>query len=200
MAVDYSAHPGPIPPNEAAEPDDLGARLQALRMQYGLSQRELARRAGLTNSAISLIEQNQVSPSVASLAKLVGALGMTLGEFFATDPTEHLEPFYRAADLMDIGVHGVSLRLVGAEVSERALQVLHERYPPGADTGEEMLTHAGEEAGVVIRGRIRVTVGAMSEVLGAGDAYYFKSRLPHRFCNEGDEICELVSAATPPTL
>jgi mannose-6-phosphate isomerase-like protein (cupin superfamily) len=36
-------------------------------------------------------------------------------------------------------------------------------------------------------------------VLGPGEAYYFDSRIPHRFRNPADEICELVSACTPPT-
>ncbi|MGH8315339.1 MAG: helix-turn-helix domain-containing protein, partial [Steroidobacterales bacterium] len=41
--------------------------LRAVRSMYGLSQRELAKRAGVTNGMISLIEQNRVSPSVSSL-------------------------------------------------------------------------------------------------------------------------------------
>ena len=46
---------------------DVGARLKHVRELHGLSQRELARRAGVTNGLISLIEQNRVSPSVGSL-------------------------------------------------------------------------------------------------------------------------------------
>jgi transcriptional regulator with XRE-family HTH domain len=46
---------------------DVGARLRAVRTMYGMSQRELAKRAGVTNGLISLIEQNRVSPSVHSL-------------------------------------------------------------------------------------------------------------------------------------
>lgn len=38
---------------------DIGKSLQALRKAHGLSQRELAARAGLTNGTISLIEQNK---------------------------------------------------------------------------------------------------------------------------------------------
>ena len=41
---------------------DIGARLQLVRKSKGLSQRELAKRVGVTNSTISLIEQNKVSP------------------------------------------------------------------------------------------------------------------------------------------
>ena len=46
---------------------DIGARLRAVREKAGLSQRELARKAGVTNSTISLIEQEAHSPSLASL-------------------------------------------------------------------------------------------------------------------------------------
>jgi transcriptional regulator with XRE-family HTH domain len=49
---------------------DVGARLKHVREMQGLSQRELARRAGVTNGLISLIEQNRVSPSVGSLKKV----------------------------------------------------------------------------------------------------------------------------------
>jgi mannose-6-phosphate isomerase-like protein (cupin superfamily) len=51
----------------------------------------------------------------------------------------------------------------------------------------------------VVAGRVELTVGAQSRVLGPGDAYYFTSAVPHRFRNFGDEPCEIISACTPPT-
>jgi mannose-6-phosphate isomerase-like protein (cupin superfamily) len=44
-----------------------------------------------------------------------------------------------------------------------------------------------------------VTVGANTRVLGAGDAFYFSTAVPHRFRNPGAEDCEIISASTPPT-
>jgi transcriptional regulator with XRE-family HTH domain len=178
---------------------DLGGRLRALRMRQQLSQRELGRRARLAHAAISQIEQNKVSPSVASLRKIVHALGLTLGEFFTTDAPAPRQVFFPASDLPEIGAEGVSLRLVGAKVPGRTLQILRETYPPGADTGTEMLEHAGEEGGVVVAGSITITVGAETRLLKPGDAYLFPSTLPHRFRNDSDEVCEIVSASTPPT-
>ena len=64
---------------------DVGARLRALRQMHGLSQRELARRAGVTNGLISLVEMNRVSPSVSSLKKLLDGIPMSLAEFFTGD-------------------------------------------------------------------------------------------------------------------
>ncbi|MEQ5802439.1 cupin domain-containing protein [Halomonas sp. H10-9-1] len=177
---------------------DVGGRLRQLRLARSLSQRELAKRAGVTNSTISLIEQNSVSPSVSSLKKILDALPVSISAFFAGDELSAPKTFYRAGELTEIGDGRLSFRLVAARRPERHMSIIHERYPPGADTGEEMLEHAGEEGGVVVAGEIEITVNGESEVLGAGDAYYFDSRLPHRFRNPGEETCVIVSANTPP--
>ncbi|GHC25804.1 cupin domain-containing protein [Aidingimonas halophila] len=179
---------------------DVGGRLRALRIERDLSQRELAKRANVTNSTISLIEQNSVSPSVSSLKKILDALPVSISEFFAGEPSQE-EPkvFYRAEELTDIGDGQLSWRLIGARRPGRSMSILHERYPPGADTGETMLEHDGEEGGVIVSGTIELTVGNEVQQLGTGDAYYFDSRLPHRFRNVGDRECVIVSANTPPS-
>ncbi len=166
---------------------------------YGLSQRELAKRAGVTNGLISLIEQNRVSPSVGSLKKVLDGVPMALADFFTLDLAAQPPVFFPKDELADIGTGNVELRLVGSHLAKRSMSILHERYAPGADTGEEMLTHDGEEGGVVVRGRIELTVGGEARVLCAGDAFYFRSSLPHRFRNLGREECEIVSASAPPT-
>ena len=52
---------------------------------------------------------------------------------------------------------------------------------------------------MVVHGRIDLTIGGETRVLGPGDAYYFTSAIPHRFRNTGSETCEIISASTPPT-
>lgn len=178
---------------------DVGARLKQLRLSRGLSQRELAKRAGVTNSTISLIEQNNVSPSVSSLKKILDALPVSISAFFAGDEPSQPQSFYRQGELTEIGDGQLSWQLVAARRPDRRMSIIHERYPPGADSGEEMLEHDGEEGGVVVAGQIEITVNGEVGVLSAGDAYYFDSRLPHRFRNPGDEECVIVSANTPPT-
>lgn len=61
---------------------DVGERLQVIRKLKGLSQRELAKRAGVTNSTISMIEKNSVSPSISSLRKVLSGIPMSMVEFF----------------------------------------------------------------------------------------------------------------------
>ncbi len=178
---------------------DVGARLRNARTALGLSQRELARRAGVTNGLISLIEQNRVSPSVSSLKKVLDGIPMPLAEFFTLDLGAAPQAFYGAEELVELGNEEVSLRLIAAQRPGRQLTLLHERYAAGAATGEEMLAHRGEEGGIIIKGRIELTVGGATRVLGPGEAYYFASQLPHRFRNVGREACEIISACTPPT-
>lgn len=181
---------------------DIGQKLRAIRKKRGLSQRELATRAGLTNGTISLIEKNRTSPSVASLKSLLDAIPISMAEFFSTIEDETTpKAFYRADEFTEvspISAGQVSLRQLG-NAENHALQVLHETYPPGADTGLELLSHKGEEAGIVVRGSIEAIVDGDVCVLNAGDGYLFDSRLPHRFRNMGDEVCEIVSACTPPS-
>jgi transcriptional regulator with XRE-family HTH domain len=186
-------------PAGSLSPADVGGRLRAARVKYGLSQRELAKRAGLTHSAISLIEQNRVSPSVGSLKKILDGIPITLSEFFAEGMGDDAQIFYHRTELVELGSGKISYRQVGRQLKGRALQILHERLAPGADTGEMLLQHNAEEGGVIIRGALEVTVGTVQRVLKPGDAYYFNSNMPHRFRNVGDEECELVSACTPPS-
>jgi transcriptional regulator with XRE-family HTH domain len=178
---------------------DLGARLRSLREMHGLSQRELAKRAGVSNAIISLIEQNRSSPSVGSLKRVLDGLPISLAEFFAGETAARPQAFFAAAELPELAGGKISYRQVGRDLSGRSLQIIHERYAPGADTGEALLRHESEEGGVVLRGRLEVTVGDQRRVLGPGDAFYFDSRLPHRFRNPGAEECEVVTACTPPS-
>lgn len=178
---------------------DVGARLNAVRKMHDLSQRELAKRAGVTNGTISLIEQNRVSPSVSSLRKVLQGIPMSFSDFFSLEEAPRQKVFFAASELLEIGDGRISYRQVRRDMIGRALQILHERYAPGSDTGRAMLRHESEEGGVIIRGELEVTIGDQRRVLGPGDAYYFDSRLPHRFRNIGEKECELVSACTPPS-
>ncbi|AOU97409.1 XRE family transcriptional regulator [Acidihalobacter yilgarnensis] len=178
---------------------EVGARLRALRELYGLSQRELAKRAGVTNGMISQIEQDRVSPSIGSLKKILDGLAISIADFFTQDFGGPVQVFFERAAMPDLGNGPVNLFLVAAARKNRQMSMLREVYAPGADTGEDMLQHEGEEAGVVVRGRMEITVGSETRVLEPGDAYYFESRIPHRFRNPGIEEAEIVSANSPPT-
>src|SRR5215471_7895204 len=112
---------------------DIGGRLRFIRSRHKLSQRELAKRSGITNSTISLIEANQMNPSVGALKRILDGIPMGLAEFFAIEADRPRKAFYRADELTEIGKKPISYRQVGNNLFGRALQIWHEHYGPGGD-------------------------------------------------------------------
>lgn len=188
---------------------DVGTRLKELRIASNLSQRQLAEAANVPHGQISMIETNKSSPSVASLRKILGGIGIGMSEFFEPDAIDRETVFFTPSNLRDLtsrlysGVETVSGRVTLKQVGDARnhnLQILHETYEPGADTGGAMLEHLGSEGGIIISGEIEITVGGQCKVLKAGDAYLFQSQEPHRFRNIGDRPAVLISACSPPYL
>lgn len=180
---------------------DVGARLRAVRKKRGFSQRELAKRVGVTNSTISLIEQNRVSPSVGSLKKVLDGIPIALADFFTLDvDADEPERFvYPLAEQLDMGGDGIQYFMIGSGHHGRQLSILREIMAPGSDTGKDLLCHEGEKGGVIVQGTLELTVGDSVQVLGPGEGYYFATSRPHRFRNVGDDALIIVSASTPPT-
>ena len=179
--------------------ENIGLRLKTLRTAEGLSQRKLAALAGVSNATVSLIEHGRTDPSMGLLKRILDCLGVSFAEFFASATPGDEKFFYTKNELSRISDGPISYRQVGSDLSGSQLQILYERYRPGADTGQSMLSHDAEEGGIVLQGRLEVTVGERVQTLSAGDAYRFNSRLPHRFRNTGNEDCVIVSACTPPS-
>jgi transcriptional regulator with XRE-family HTH domain len=64
----------------------LGARVKLLRRERRLTQEELAERAGLTSKFVGEVERAESNPSAASLARMAGALSVSMGDLFEADP------------------------------------------------------------------------------------------------------------------
>lgn len=180
---------------------EIGERLKVARKSNDMSQRELAKIAGVTNRTISLIEKNQVSPSIGSLKKILDAMSVTLSDFFSSDvENEEKEKFWFDTDEQpDMGSGGLHYFLIASSQRERKLEILREVMPAGSDTGEDLLSHEGEEGGVIIKGKVEITVDGVTKTLSPGDGYYFKSTQPHRFKNTSKKEVVIISACTPST-
>ncbi len=181
---------------------NIGDRLREVRKANNYSQRQLAQLSGVTNGMISLIEQNAASPTVSSLTKILDALHMSLADFFATNPSIDQPYIYRAKEQIDIkaanDLHGaddnnITYRVIGS--SKAPIEMIHEIYEPSSDDAQELYTHDGFEAGMVVEGQIEVTIEDKTYILGEGDGFSFPSNLPHCFRNIGTVRARIVSAA-----
>ena len=178
----------------------VGARLRSLREKMGLSQRELAKRAGVTNTTISLIEQEAHAPSLASLHRILSAVSISMADFFALPASQQNAIFNSAADMMVVSRGAADLRVLAPERRDKSLQMFLERYEPGAGTGETPISHEGETAVVVIRGTVEVTVGEETHRIKAGGGYQLIGRQPYTLKNVGNVTAVVACACTPPMI
>jgi transcriptional regulator with XRE-family HTH domain len=187
----------------AGELADLGSRLREERARAGISQRELARRLGVSASLISQIESGQSKPSVSTLYAIVTELGVSLDDVFkvhddelaiataagagpesvATGPV--VRPNERHVVELDSGV--VWERLTTHQHED--VDFLHVIYDVGGSSApdERLMRHSGREYGYVLSGRLGVQLGFERHELGPGDSIAFDSTTPHRLWNLGDE-------------
>lgn len=176
---------------------EIGRHLRQEREAHGLSQRELARRLGLSPSLISQIEKGQSRPSVSTLYAIVNELGVSLDELLLRDPAGNGETparrgvgaVCRPDDREVIRLEsGVRWERLGGGVGSHVdfLYVVYDVGGASSDDGT-LMRHAGHEYGYVISGRLVVQIAFDTVELGPGDAVDFPSTTPHRLANVGDE-------------
>ena len=176
--------------------DDVPRRLRAERERRGISLRELARRLAISPSAISQIETGRARPSVATLWAIVTELGMSLDDLFqhgadgpdpepATPRAPVVTPEAREALQLATGVRWERLT-ADADPDVDFIWVVYD-VGGSSSPDDTFIRHAGHEYGLVLSGRLEVTFGFESRVLGPGDSIDFESTTPHRLRNAGDE-------------
>jgi transcriptional regulator with XRE-family HTH domain len=178
----------------------VGARLKAVREKAGMSQRELAKRAGVTNTTVSLIELEAHAPSLASLHRILAAIPISIADFFAMPASQQNVLFYNVEDLAVVTRGAADLRVLGSERRDKKLQLFIERYQPGAGTGDELLAHEGETAAIVIRGTIEVVVAGEKRIITSGGGYQLFGNQPYRLQNVGKVVAVVACACTPPMI
>ncbi len=200
--------PDPIAPSppasvpEATDGSELdGAEVRALRKARGMSLAELSAASALSVGYLSQIERNRSTPSVKALGAIARALGVTVGWFFsggAAGPPQERGLVVRRDNRRRIIFRDGFVDYLLSPGLDGSLELLLSHFKPGASTGEPY-THRGEEAGLVLRGRLEVTVGGRSFVLEQGDSFSFHSSEPHGYRNVADDETVVVYAITPPT-
>ena len=175
----------------------LGARLRGLRKERALSQRELADLADLSPNAISLIERDEISPSVATLQRLAAALGVKMSYFFESATVArilHFRPNQRPV----IRGAGLTIEGLGARLTGQQMEPFFITLASHADMGTGQVVHAGHEFVCCLAGRVRYEIDGAAYVLEPGDFLLFEANLPHRWGNPGDEDARLLLVLQAP--
>lgn len=188
----------------------LGEEIRNLRKARELTLEQLSVRCGRSASFLSKIERGAARPSLTALQDIAEALGVQIGWFFdesETVPDEERPFIVRSSrrrrltysDMASTDYLGLEDHLLSSGLDGN-LALGISRYAPGGSTGDDMQSHEGEEAGLVIEGTIALTIDDETFRLEAGDSFSFSSHLPHRYANVSDYDARIVWANTPISL
>lgn len=180
----------PIQPRDVASFFDVGARLLAQRQIRGLSQRELARRAGITNANLSMIEQGRVSPSVITLEKILLALELSLTEFFSA--TSETTPDVFSYQTLTLVKRGDSEYRLLPPAGDGEPYLLQQILAPGAVTTATWFGRKAWVSGILQSGELILWIDSCRHDLLPGDAFRFHLQRSHKFANETANPTKLV--------
>lgn len=193
-------------PVESGRLDDdavfMGSEIRSLRNARDITLQDLSAATRLSIGYLSQIERGISSPTVDALYAISRALGVTISWFFKpSDEASAIERdiVVRAGQRRQLKFgSGIIDELLSPNL-DRQLELLRCTFPPGATSGDVAYAHRGEEAGIVISGRLEVWVADKHFVLEEGDSFAFESHLPHRYRNPGRTKAVVIWAITPPS-
>jgi transcriptional regulator with XRE-family HTH domain len=168
---------------EAAVMAAIGSSVRRARARSGLTTRELAQRASMSQPFLSNIENGRSTPSVATLYKLAAALGVSASELLP-DSTDEGIVVVRAGEGVATGMDetpGVALSTLLAGAPGRIMEARSAVIEPGQPAGD-WFEHGGEDFLHVVDGVVLVEFGTgRVEELSAGDSVWHEGTIPHRW-------------------
>jgi transcriptional regulator with XRE-family HTH domain len=160
----------------------VGRKLRIVREERGLSQRELADRAGISANAVSLIERDENSPSVSTLQSLAAALNVKMSYFFDDHPPTpvlHVQADNRPA----ITSKGVQIEGLDGKLNYQEMEPFLVSLEPDSGSGERQVVHTGHELVYCLSGTIEYLIDGQVYTLEKGDFLLFEAHLPHLWRN-----------------
>jgi len=179
---------------------DIGLKIRKLRKSKNMSIAELAGNTNLSTGLISQIERDIIGTSVESLWKIAKALNVSIGYFFDEENEPVYDPIVKSTErkVIKTSQSNATYELLSHDLNGK-IEFLYITLEPRDATREELISHEGEECGIVIKGRLLVRHGVNEHILEEGDSIYFNSAIPHRYINIGNEPCISIWAMTPPS-
>jgi transcriptional regulator with XRE-family HTH domain len=185
----------------------FGEKIRSVRERRSLTLREVADRAGVSESLVSQIERNRVSPAIDTLLALADALDLDLEYLFSdyrrerpvriTRVTER-DTFTRPGVLYERLAYMEGLPQGNGAEARNGIEAYAITLERGAKTGAKEYGHPGWELGIIREGQAELTVGNRSYELFPGDSASFMADAPHVLANTGLRPLRVLWIITPP--
>jgi transcriptional regulator with XRE-family HTH domain len=170
----------------------IGTTIKATREVQQLSINDLARRAGVSKSVVSRIEQGLTSPTAVMLAKLAEGMTVSLSSLLRGElgPPVHIQTLDEQPIFKD-PKSGLLRRTLSPVSPDAMVEIVHNSLPTKKVAGPFPAHSTGtQEHVVVLSGKIEVQVGRRLFSLEAGDAAQFVADIEHSVKNVGTKRAE----------
>ncbi|MFW6377981.1 MAG: cupin domain-containing protein [Bacillota bacterium] len=178
----------------------IGQKIRKLRKDSGMTINTLAQEAEVSSSLISQIERGKICPTVATLWKILTPLNQSIGSFFDENKV-NTKKVVRKNDRkrLNLSNSNAIYELLTPDLNGD-LEFLKITIEPGeSNTDRSMITHQGEECGVILEGNLELILQNEKYYLEEGDSIRFDSSIPHRFINNGEVKSVSYWVMTPPS-
>lgn len=171
--------------------------VRLLREARDLTLRALAERTGFSASFLSQVENDQASPSISSMERIAGALGVTLGEFFQTAERQIAATIVRASARQTLFSQWSKAQIESLAGGERdgRLQPVIVTLKPGGSSGKHPHPALSEEFVLVLSGSVVLTTHDYEQMLSLGDAVTIRAGALRRWHNPTEEPTQIVVVA-----
>lgn len=181
-------------------PYHFGEKLRQVREHKGYTLKVVAQRAGVSESLVSQIERNHVSPAIDTLLALADVLDINLEFLFEEYRKERPVQITRANErpiAMEEDTVFEELASPATSDKENSFESYVIKIPAGQHTHRGSYGHIGRELGIVTKGTAKLTYENKEYILQEGDSVSFSAAVPHRLENIGDTPMEAIWVVTP---
>jgi len=179
----------------------FGDRLRKIRELKKITLKGLAERIGVSESLISQIERNKVSPSIDTLLALAEELEVDLDFLFRDYKRPRKATIIKEQGRNRLYREGVAyeqLSVLADREEQHALEAVMLIIEPGKEKGSKDFGHEGRELGILLDGEGRLFYGDAEYPIEAGDSVSFAADIPHVLKNTGNRPLRAIWIINPP--
>jgi len=178
----------------------LGARIKLKRNLLGIPMGELARRAGISASALSQIEKAKAFPSIVTLKNIADKLNTTVGDLIGENEELSQNPLVKAGEekFVEKNKSGSKLYLVSHHDIYKQMETFSVRFKEKSDVSGFFENHKGQAFCYVESGNFLFNLDGKHYKLETGDSFYFDTVLPFAVHLAEGVAGKLIWIITPP--
>ncbi|MCQ2593052.1 MAG: XRE family transcriptional regulator [Treponema sp.] len=181
-------------------PYHFGEKLRQVREHKGYTLKVVAQKAGVSESLVSQIERNHVSPAIDTLLALADVLDINLEYLFEEYRKERPVQITRAderAKITEEDVFYEELANPASSDGEHSIEAYIIKIPRNSHTYRGSYGHLGREIGIITKGTAKLKYDNKEYILETGDSVSFSASVPHVLENAGDSNMEAIWVVTP---